>query len=819
MTVISGFAQKSKNSRKSCYTTEHRNAVLQKNPNAQSQVSFEKEMTQLIAKKRQDRTQNAVNDLGTIPVVFHIIHTGQSEGTGYNIAQSRIIAQLNQLNKDYSNNSGSTYSTSSKTGLQFGLATVNPSGATLAQPGINRINVSSASYGRPPYSYDNFEGRVKAATYWDPTKYVNIWVTTFTDDEGILGYATFPSLSTLQGLDEEETNSTAGVVIDYMTVGSLSTPYSACSAGNVYGHGRTLTHEMGHFLGLLHIWGDASCGTDYCDDTPVHETANYGIQTQPKPNTCTNQNEMFENFMDYTDDYLLTTFTVNQAERMQVVMNNSPRRKSVLTSGIPVGAVTNAAKISFLTGCNNSLIVSEKSTVNSDCGAYTDYSLYLGIESEASGTATLNFTSSGTATSGADYQILTPSISVVAGDKIKEFKIRIFDDGIVESSETINLSYTISGTGVVQNTAFTSAYTIQVIDNGAPVIGFGTDTLVNETFGTLSDFPTGWAAYDLETSSTNKFVIGSNGGANTSGSSLYITNNATTKPATYSRTAYSTYLAALPLINKSGYAGYSMKFKYRVGGEWYEGEAYDFGKVGILKPGGAYEFVYGAPILAGNYNTSSGATTAKSGEATINFLENQYIGAGFYPVFYWTNDDQSGVQPGLIIDDVVFTAQKVKVETLKNSVKSHTVKANETVNFISFTNKSIMATISKSATDLTCVKTLITQDGTAKVDFKTGYGNFKRASKVIEISTTAAAANYDVEFYFSKAELAVFDDLSKLKIIKVKSGLDLSTTIAATDAVLYTPVLTNKVSTDEYASFKISANGFSQFILVESTDA
>src|SRR5690606_1118184 len=104
-----------------------------------------------------------------------------------------------------------------------------------------------------------------------------------------------------------------------------------------YGSGRTLTHEVGHWLGLRHTWGDGplsgSCGVDdFCADTPNTRDPNFGC---PTINSCFEVpaiNDMVENYMDYTDDTCMHTFTANQAARITAVMNNSPRRMELASS-------------------------------------------------------------------------------------------------------------------------------------------------------------------------------------------------------------------------------------------------------------------------------------------------------------------------------------------------------------------------------------------------------------------------------------------------------------------------------------------------------
>ena len=126
---------------------------------------------------------------------------------------------------------------------------------------------------------------------WDPNKYLNIYVC---DLSNALGFASFPGTS----------QSRDAVVINYNNFGTINilAPYNK---------GRTATHEVGHWLNLLHIWGDGNCGNDQVDDTPIQNSANYGCPSHPSP-SCSNEGDMFQNFMDYTDDGCMNLFTNGQ---------------------------------------------------------------------------------------------------------------------------------------------------------------------------------------------------------------------------------------------------------------------------------------------------------------------------------------------------------------------------------------------------------------------------------------------------------------------------------------------------------------------------
>ncbi|QQS30196.1 MAG: fibronectin type III domain-containing protein [Sphingobacteriales bacterium] len=254
----------------------------------------------------------------TIPVVFHIIHNGDAVGSNENISDALIMAQLNQLNLDFRKlNSDASLVPSLFAGvaadaeIQFCLAQRTPAGA--ATTGINRVYYNQSA---PTTSYMN--NTVKPATIWDRSKYLNIWTANLSG--GILGYAQFPGGSA----------STDGVVCLHSSVGSVANPNPA---GGVYGKGRTATHEVGHWLNLRHIWGDATCGNDQVSDTPVHNTANYGCPSYPHYSTCSGSPvEMTMNYMDYTDDACMYMYTTGQKSRMQAVLAAGGSRASLATS-------------------------------------------------------------------------------------------------------------------------------------------------------------------------------------------------------------------------------------------------------------------------------------------------------------------------------------------------------------------------------------------------------------------------------------------------------------------------------------------------------
>ncbi|MBS1637933.1 MAG: T9SS type A sorting domain-containing protein [Bacteroidetes bacterium] len=305
--------------------------------------------------------------LYTIPVIFHIIHSGQSVGSGYNISQAQINSQLTILNQDYSktNTDFSTWVTQSSfvsagadCQIQFCMAKVSPTGTVLAEPGIERISTVAKGWTAPPYSSppasNYIENTIKPGSSWDPTKYLNIWILAFND--GTLGYAQFPTVPStstptigdMYGMGGAA--NTDGVVFDYSAVGNTG------AAAAPYNKGRTASHEIGHWLGLYHIWGDdngACTGSDNVADTPNQADASSSCPTTSgavKTDACsaTSPGYMYQNYMDYTEDKCLVMFTNGQKARMMACMQNCTRRTSLATStvcALPTDVIENKTDV------------------------------------------------------------------------------------------------------------------------------------------------------------------------------------------------------------------------------------------------------------------------------------------------------------------------------------------------------------------------------------------------------------------------------------------------------------------------------------------
>ena len=333
-----------------CGTTEYEAYLQQQNPKRETRAEFEIWLAKKIKENKTRRNGATTTEVITIPVVVHVIHNGDVIGTNENIADDQVLSQITVLNQDYRRMVGTpgynTVSVGADVEIEFCMAQTDPDGNLTT--GIDRVNLGQASW-----SDENaIDRNVKRSTSWDPTQYFNIWVVNFGDSD-LLGYAQFPSSSNLGGINDNGGNSnTDGVVIGYTYFGSedIYPDGNYGSSNNQYRYGRTATHEIGHCLGLIHIWGDNSfCELDatdsvkdYCPDTPASNASHFDCRTTADSCPDLPGLDMVRNYMDYSDDSCMNIFTQNQKTRMRTVMQNSPRRASLVTSTVcqpPTGGV------------------------------------------------------------------------------------------------------------------------------------------------------------------------------------------------------------------------------------------------------------------------------------------------------------------------------------------------------------------------------------------------------------------------------------------------------------------------------------------------
>jgi hypothetical protein len=260
-----------------------------------------------------------------LPIVVHVVHMGEPIGEGPNLSVQRIRRQIEILNEDFRKKEGTRGYNDHPDGgdakIEFVLAKKDPEGNPIN--GINRINEIIIDV--PVLGYN--QNHYAQYAYWDPNQFINIWTTPLQDSVQCLalGIASAPEtdLPGSEFLSFPQEGDAEGILINWAHFGESNID---CHARL----GRTLTHEMGHYLGLLHTWGIRDCDTnDYCDDTPAVDKAVFG---KVPFIGCAGEEVMIGNYMNYSHDEVMNIFTHDQIARMHYVLTNHPGRNALLTS-------------------------------------------------------------------------------------------------------------------------------------------------------------------------------------------------------------------------------------------------------------------------------------------------------------------------------------------------------------------------------------------------------------------------------------------------------------------------------------------------------
>lgn len=311
------------------------------NPSLYKQlIQFQEQLTQHARTAGQERTASTpASTVITIPVVVHVIHNNSAGTIGgnnnTNISDAQIFSQIDALNKDYLRLNVDTINTpasfrpvATNCRLAFCMASLDPNGNVTN--GITRTYSSQASFAITD------DTKLKALSDWPSDQYLNIWVCNLTGaspTQILLGYTQPPGGGGLDGLSPGDGNAaTDGVVINYKAFGTVGTLYGRFNLG------RTATHEIGHWFGLLHPWGNYDSGdcslSDYCDDTPTCGNAFESASPTclSNPDIDCSDTRMIQNYMEYSDDGCMNLFTKDQSTRMHSVLQLSPRRAKILSS-------------------------------------------------------------------------------------------------------------------------------------------------------------------------------------------------------------------------------------------------------------------------------------------------------------------------------------------------------------------------------------------------------------------------------------------------------------------------------------------------------
>jgi hypothetical protein len=687
----------------------------------------------------------------SIPVIFHVIHNGEAVGTGRNISKAFIDSQLIQLNNDFrrkANTSGfNTHVNGADIEMQFTAATLNPTNGVLGEPGIDRINRNTKGWTAPPHLDTYMQSTVKPNSIWNPDKYLNIWICDLTDASGlVLGYAQQPIFPGNIGQDDDTATiaNTDGIVLHYSVVGS-STKKSA--GAYPFDEGRILTHEVGHFFGLRHVWGEGNCDRDdYVFDTPRQNDVIFGCAVTS--NTCDDTNygspydsvDMVRNYMQYSDNACVNIFTTGQKNRMRIVMGaygtGSPRRESLRFSDRSM----TKPKISFI---RTDTAVIERTSCNFPWG----FLIPIKISAAPTGTTYASLTITGN-TNGQDYTITPDSLSFSATDSAdKYFAVVMNPDAVTEGHEQAFFTLSVNDTNSI---AAPDAYELIIWnDDNPPIMGKRLSGYVfAEDFETPS---TGWIKWDY-IKGANRWLIGGSNGDFSSGKSAYISKDSSA--LSYNATSVS-HTIIYHEIQATNWDSLYLSFYYKCNGQTVSGNRKDFGKL-----------MYSLDSL--NFFQVNGTTDfADSSNATYfsSFLPSFLWNRKFYLGFYWQNDTATANNPPFAIDDILISGKTYIPAFIHTTIDTaagydeRPVGPMETVNFYDRFSGDILATIENlSGHNYGCVTVAQDRAGTGAQyvynDPAISVQN-KLFDKTYKITPqyNNATGNYKATFYLTHSEV------------------------------------------------------------------
>ncbi|WP_339630350.1 M43 family zinc metalloprotease [Bizionia echini] len=311
-----------------CFTDQYNAALLTANPTMMGSEVFKNQLNTQIEKANNASERRVVI---SIPLVVHVLHNGEPLGTGANISDAQVLSQVTVMNEDFRMMMGTPGQSTAGGGdveVEVVMAQRTPDGCPTN--GINRVNICQDGTNSADVDF------WKAQTNWNPSSYMNMWSSKYVGDlNGILGFAQFPGGPA----------ATDGVSAGHTFFGSSDYNDGTFTLSPPYDKGGTMTHEVGHYLGLYHTFqGGCSGAGDEVADTPAVDAPNYGC---PTGHVSCGTTDQIENYMDYTDDLCMNTFTAGQKTRVQAVLAGFRSGLGSSNGDSPVTPEANDAQVSI----------------------------------------------------------------------------------------------------------------------------------------------------------------------------------------------------------------------------------------------------------------------------------------------------------------------------------------------------------------------------------------------------------------------------------------------------------------------------------------
>jgi len=439
------------------------------------------------------------------------------------------------------------------------------------------------------------------------------------------------------------------------------------------------------------------------------------------------------------------------------------------------------------------------------CIRYNDYIINANLNTAQVDAVTINFTTSGTATYGHNFELSATSITYTAGETgLKPITLRVFDDAITEPTETIVINAT--NTALALNKTFN----FSIEDNDpAPIIGDGLITLMNEDFESTTDgaLPAGWAIINQITPTPVNWVVRTAPAVSPiafTTQRLIIEIPAVPGHAAYDQNSAAATLIKTSLINATGLNTINVKFTYSAGGEPACSPACDYGQLKYSLDGVNFSI----------FQNDVGPLFVQATDSVYNItLPATFNNKQFYLGFQWVNDANGGTSNSVTIDNLIVTAKGRQVEGDLNHTVVENIYAEGTAPayFYGTDDGKIIASLTNITQDLGCVTATLSQSGNNIIPFGT---TSSRTAKVFEVTPTnnITSANHRITLYFKREELAAWGT-QKPNLMMMKSDATNIDQSNSSNSIIVTPVF-NDYTAQGYTTYTADFTGFSKFVMV-----